>query len=78
MKNDLSPLGLTHSADNPLFSCNGCKNGSLNIGIIQYIVLQYITYFYKKQAFYFFFIVLSCCEKKLIKSANCSAVYKES
>ena len=52
MKNDLSSLGLTHRADNPLFSCNGCKKGSLNIGITQYIVPQYITLLGIKQRFF--------------------------
>ena len=46
-------ISLHHRADNPLSLCNGCKNGSLNIGIIQYIVLQYITFIYKKQAFFY-------------------------
>ena len=45
--------GWHHRADNPLSLCNGCKNGSLNMGIIQYIVLQYITFISIKQAFFY-------------------------
>ena len=60
MKNDLPSLGLTHRADNPLSLCNGCKNGSLNIGITQYIVPQYITILGIKQTFFYY----SCFFKK--------------